>query len=126
MTESNLDQQPTAPATAESNIEAVEEALLPLLQGLHDPDVKVASWNNIYQFILEQEVMISSELWLRVLDDKDIGPVVPQREERFKALLTTLPLINGYPTRSDGVGTESYIDGQWVKLAIVEGNGEEN
>jgi len=98
------------------------DALGDLMSGDYDATYKVESWHAIYKYMTEHTVHLSPETWLSILEDKDIGPVVENRDERYQALIKSLPHNNGYPMRvnKQTFQPELYIDGKWLGIEAVK------
>jgi hypothetical protein len=130
MSESTLEESVSNPSgQALANQEAAMKAISDMfnMKGAVPVEHTLQTWNAVYSFITTNQIHVAPEVWLRLFEDDVIGPVIPNREVRFAALLNMLPKVNGNPTKTvQGVATESYIDGQWVKLeATVDQNGHE-
>ena len=100
----------------------IKNALRHLMPSEEEPSARVLKWEAIYKYMMEQEVHLSPHAWLEILEDKDIGPAVENRDERYEALVKSMPHMNGHPMRvdSDTFQPRLYIDGEWVELEAVK------
>ena len=87
-----------------------------------DPNTKLENWTKAYQVICDLEIALSTSLWIDLLEDDIIGATIEDREERYEAIIKTLPHANGYPMRVNErtFQPELYIDRKWVGIEAVE------
>ena len=99
----------------------IKNALGQLMRSDEEPSIRIKNWEAIYKYMMEQEVHLSPTTWLEILEDEDIGSAVENRDERYKALLKSMPHKNGHPMRvcPNTFTPLLYIDGEWVGIEVI-------
>ncbi len=105
------------------NLAAMKNAAVERIEQILEMEIsqpKLKAWEEAYEIICEHEIMLSPQLWLRILED-DIGLLFDDREERYELIVKSLPHANGHPMRVDECTfqPELYIDGKWLGLEAI-------